>query len=345
MGAPSETLIKWLTRLLSDVTEGGAIGRFELIHKIEGEHAERLDVWRNEAGNARNPEELAQEIQDAAQRDVQSRVSGLPQRYVVYAFRADRDDHESQHAFLIRPGLHLSKQGEDSEPATDKGVVAHAMRHDENIHRLFITAGDALIGRLSTELERERDARSKAEHQNWTMFEKYQGLLDREHERRVAEAKELMKARRVDELMGVVTALLPILATKLMGAGGAPQLAAAPATATPSEVDPKDAAVRHFFSCLSEVEISSILACISSSSQIALAQLHSAFSTESPTPADVMARQLAIRKFLKTLSESEVKNIFASLSESNRALLIALYSQYRDLEEQEQARKPEILRS
>jgi hypothetical protein len=93
------------------------------------------------------------------------------------------------------------------------------------------------------------------------------------------------------------------------------------------------------------MEISSILGCISSSSQIALAQLHSAFSNESPTPADVMARQLAIRKFLKTLSEQEVKSIFASLSESNRKLLIALYSQYRDLEEQEQARKPEILRS
>lgn len=343
MSAPSQTLIKWLTRLLSDVTEGGAIGRFELIHKIEGEHAERLDIWRNESGSGRNPEELAQEIQDAAQRDVQSRVTGIPQRYVVYAFRGDSEDHESQHAFLVRPGLHLSKQGEDSEPATDKGVVAHAMRHDENVHRLFISGGEVLIGRLSAELERERDARSKAEHQNWTMFEKYQGLLDREHERRIAEAKELMKARRADELMGVVTALLPILATKLLGGGAPQQLLAAPTGA--AEVDPKDAAVRHFFSCLSEVEISSILGCVSSSSQIALAQLHNAFSTQSPTPADVMARQLAIRKFLKTLTEAEVKNIFASLSESNRKLLIALYSQYRELEEQEQARKPEILRS
>lgn len=343
MGAPSQTLVKWLTRLLSDVTEGGAIGRFELIHKIEGEHAERIDIWRNESDNARSPEELAQEIQDSAQRDVQSRVTGIPQRYIVYAFRGQSDDHESQHAFLVRPGLHLSKQGEDSEPPTDKGVIAHCLRHDENIHRLFISGGDALIGRLSTELERERDARSKAELQNWTMFEKYQGLLDRDHERRITEAKELMKARRVDELMGVVTALLPILATKLLGGGQLQQLPAA-ADATIA-VDPKDAAVRHFFSCLSETEISSILGCISSSSQVALAQLHGAFSNEAPTPADVMARQLATRKFLKTLSESEVKNIFASLSESNRKLLIALYSQYRDLEEQEQARKPEILRS
>ncbi len=243
----------------------------------------------------------------------------------------------------MRPGLHLSKQGEDSEPPTDKGVIAHALRHDENVHRLFISGGEALIGRLSTELERERDARSKAELQNWTMFEKYQGLLDRDHERRITEAKELMKARRVDELMGVVTALLPILATKLLGGGQLQQLPA-PTDATLA-VDPKDAAVRHFFACLSETEISSILGCISSSSQIALAQLHGAFSNEAPSPADVMARQLAIRKFLKTLSEAEVKNVFASLSDSNRKLLIALYSQYRDLEEQEQARKPEILRS
>jgi hypothetical protein len=343
MSAPSQNLVKWLTRLLSDVTEGGSIGRFELLHKIEGEHAERLDIWRSDSDNARSPEELAQEIQDAAQRDVQSRVTGIPQRYVVYAFRGQSDDHESQQAFLVRPGLHLSKQGEDSEPPTEKGIIAHSMRHDENVHRLFISGGEVLIGRLSTELERERDARSRAEQLNWSMCEKYQALLDREHERRVAEAKELMKARRVDELMGVATALIPILATKLLGGAQLQQLAPSPNAA--AAIDPKDAAVRHFFSCLSEMEISSILGCISSSSQIALAQLHSAFSNESPTPADVMARQLAIRKFLKTLSEQEVKSIFASLSESNRKLLIALYSQYRDLEEQEQARKPEILRS
>jgi hypothetical protein len=346
MAVPSQSLVKWLTRLLSDVTEGGTIGRFELIHKIEGEHAERLEIWRNDDGNGRNPEELAQEIQDAAQRDVHSRMTGIPQRYVVYAFRGQNEDHESQHAFLIRPGIHLSKQGEDSEPPTDKGVIAQSMRHSENVHRLFLSGGDVLIGRLSSELERERDARTKAEQLNWSMFEKYQMLLDREHERRVAEAKELMKARRVDELMGVATALLPILATKLLSGGQqqpAPQQL--PAARDAGAVDPKDAAVRHFFSCLSETEITSILGAISSSSQIALAQIHSSFMNDSPSAADVMARQLAIRKFLKTLSEQEVKAILASLSDSNRKLLIALYSQYRELEEQEQGRKPEILRS
>ena len=344
---PAESLVKWLTRLLSDVTEGGSIGRFELIHKIEGEHAERLDIWRNDSDSPRSPDELAKEVQDAAQRDVQSRVTGLPQRYVVYAFRGQSHDHESQHAFLVRPGVHLSRQGEDSEPPTEKGVIAHSMRHDEAVHRLFISGGEVLIGRLATELERERDARSKAEQLNWTMVEKYQGLLDREHERRVAEAKELMKARRVDELMGVATALLPILATKLLAGGQqaqqTQQLAAGAEQA--AFVDPKDVAVRHFFSGLSETEITSILGCISSTSQIALAQLHSSFASDSTTPADVMARQLAIRKFLKTLSEDEFKNILASLTEQNRKMLIALYSQYRELEEQEQARKPEILRS
>lgn len=346
MSAPAQNLVKWLTRMLADVTEAGAISRFELIHKIEGEHAERLDVWRNDSDNGRDPEELAQEIQDAAQRDVQSRSTGLPQRYVVYAFRAQLDDHESQHAFLVRPGIHLSRQGEDSEPPTEKGVIAHSMRHDEAVHRLFISGVEVLIGRLAAELERERDARSKAEQLNWSMFEKYQMLLDREHERRVVEAKELMKARRVDELMGVATALLPILATKLLG--GAQQQSPQqllPAQDPSAGIDPKDMAVRQFFACLSETEITSILGAISSSSQIALAQIHSAFMNEAPTAADVMARQLAIRKLLKTLSEQEIKSILASLSEPNRKLLIALYSQYRELEEQEQARKPEILRS
>ncbi len=345
MSAPGQNLVKWLTRMLADVTEAGAIGRFELIHKVEGEHAERLGVWRSDSDSPRSPDELTQEIQDTAHHDAQSRVTGLPQRYVVFAFRAQNEEHESQHAFLVRPGSHLSRLGEDSEPPTEKGVIAHSMRHDEAMHRLFITGGEVLIGRLSAELERERDARVKAEQLNWSVFEKYQALQDREHERRIAEAKELMKARRADELMGVATALIPILATKLLGS--AQPRAEQPQLSPPAEAagDPKDLAVRHFFSCLSETEITSILGCISSSSQIALAQIHSSFMSDSQSPADVMARQLAIRKFLKMLSEQEIKSILASLNEQNRKLLIALYAQYRDLEDQEQARKPEILRS
>jgi hypothetical protein len=345
---PSQPLIQWLSRFLSDLTEDGPITRFELLHKIEGEHAERLEQWQADPQNPRDAHEFAQEIVDTADRDVQSRTSGQPQRYVVYAYRGDRELHESQHAFLVRPHFHGAKSGEDSEPPTEKGVIAHYMRHDENVHRLLMNANESLIGRLAQDLERERGARLKAEEFNWSMFERYQALLDKEHERRIQEAKELMKARRMDELMGVVTALLPILATKFIGqappaAANNPQVAA---PAPPAElVDPKDAAVRQFLGNLSEAEISSVLACLSSSNQIALAELHRSFMDPSASPADVMARHLAIRKFLKGLDENEMKNILASLSDANRRLLLALYAQYRAVEEQEQERKPEILRS
>lgn len=344
---PSPALIKWLTRFLADLTEEGPVTRFELVHKIEGEHTERIEVWRNHADNARDPEEFAQELLDVADRDVQTRTTGQPQRYVIYAYRGESTQHESQHAFLVRPALQLTKRGEDSEPPTEKGVIAHFMRQNENVHRLLVSAGDSLIGKLAIEVDRERNARVKAEELNWSMFEKYQTLLDKEHDRRIDEAKELMKARRMDELMGVVTALLPILATRLIGnqQPAASIAALAPLQAPPSLVDPKDAAVRHFFACLSETEISSVLGCLGSANQMALAELHRAFSDGASAPADVMARHLAIRKFLKGLTERELTSIFASLSESNRALLLALYAEYRKLEEDEQARKPEILRS
>lgn len=349
MAAPSPALIKWITRFLSDLTEDGPISRFELLHKVEGEHAERLEAWQSSADSSRDPEEFAQEIQDTAERDLCSRSSGQPQRYIVYVYRANSMQHESQHAFLLRPPLQFSRRGEDSEPPTDKGILAHYMRHDENVHRLLVSSGDALLGKLSSEVERERAARIKAEELNWSMFEKYQSLLDKEQQRRVEEAKELMKARRVDELMGVATALLPILATKLLGGlqqpGGATSSAAPNALPAPSSIDPKDQAVRTFFARLSETEISSILGCLASANQIALAELHRAFQEANPAPADVMARHLAVRKFLKGLSERELSAIFASLADTNRQLLIALYSEYRKLEEEEQSRKPEILRS
>ena len=142
---------------------------------------------------------------------------------------------------------------------------------------------------------------------------------------------------------------LPILATKLLGSvqqGGAAAPSAIPsALPAPPSIDPKDQAVRALFSRLSETELSSILGCLGATSQIALAELHRAFQEANPAPADVMARHLAVRKFLKSLSEQELSAIFASLSDTNRQLLIALYSEYRKLEEEEQSRKPEILRS
>jgi hypothetical protein len=345
--APTPTLIKWLTRFLSELTEDGPITRFELLHKVEGERTERLDVWQNPSDAARAPDELAREIQDTAESDLNARTSGQPQRYIVCAYRGEDPEPAAQHAFLQRSAMQLGKRSEDTEPPTDKGVIAHFLRHDENVHRLVLSSSDSLVGKLANEVDRERTARIKAEELNWSMFEKYQLLLDKEQERRIEEAKELMKARRVDELMGVVTALIPILATRFLG-GAQPGPAlppAVPALASPELVDPKDRAVREFFAGLSETEISSVLGSLSSSNQIALAELHRAFSEEAPSAAAVMARHLAIRKFLKALSEREMSAIFASLSESNRNLLIALYAEYRRLEEEEQSRKPEILRS
>lgn len=347
MAAPTPALIKWLTRFLSELTEDGPIARFELLHKVEGERTERLDVWQNPSDEARAPDELAREIQDTAESDLSARTSGQPQRYIVCAYRGEDTDPAAQHAFLLRPAMQLGKRGEDTEPPTDKGAIAHFLRHDENVHRLLLSSSDSLVGKLASEVDRERTARIKAEELNWSMFEKYQLLLDKEQERRIEEAKELMKARRVDELMGVVTALIPILATRFLGGvpPGPALPSAMPALASPELVDPKDRAVREFFARLSETEISSVLGSLSSSNQIALAELHRAFSEEAPSVAAVMARHLAIRKFLKALSEREMSSIFASLSESNRNLLIALYAEYRKLEEDEQSRKPEILRS
>jgi hypothetical protein len=344
MAAPSQGLVRWLTRHLSDVTEGETVSRFELLHAMEARRAERLDIWRNDADKACDPLELAQEIQDAAQRDAESRTTARAHRYVVHAYRGESDEHEAQHGFLVtaepRP-----RQADEPDPPTEKGVIAHYMRHDENVHKLLMGAGETLIGKLAADVEREREARIKAEQFNWSMFEKYQFLLDKEHERRIEEAKELMKARRVDELMGVVTALIPILATKFLGAPAAGQQHQHDEPRRPELVDPKDAAVRYFFSSLSETEISSVVGCLSSGNQVALGELHRAFQEENPMPADVMARHLAIRKFLKGLTEQEMAGIVASLTEQNRTLLFALYAQYRELEEQEQARKPEILRS
>lgn len=354
MTRSSSTLAKWLTRHLTNVPENEhPISRLELVHVVEGRHADRLQIWRVNSGSRCDPDELAQEVTDAADADVKSRDSGQPQRYVLYAFRGpDAQEPEAQYAFQLKPPMDISRRGGDSEPPTREGIVAHYMRHDENVHRILLGASEALVGKLTDDLERERAARVRAEELNWSMNDRYQKLLDMEHERRLREAKELMKARRIDELMGLATALLPIVVAKLAGAAATQVERAAPAS--PPHLlqhsgvelpNAQDLAIRQFFEGLSEHEIAVVLGSLETSSQIALSELYREFMQGAQHPADAAARQIGIRKFLKSLSEAEITRVLGSLSAANRAQLLALYSQFRAVEDAEQEQKPEILRS
>ena len=67
-------------------------------------------------------------------------------------------------------------------------------------------------------------------------------------------------------------------------------------------------------------------------------------ATERDTPVEVQAENLAVRKFLKLLTQDEITAIFTALSPEKRQMLAQVYSSCARQDAGEQAEKPPILR-
>lgn len=266
MAAETNRLDRWLSRVLGDLTDAGPVIRVELWHSVEGEENERLESWRfDEKGMS--AAELSAMLRDAASGDAETRT-GNPQRYVAFAFRKeDEDEHDSTCAFICRSNQ--KNFGENSDPGTDKGVAGVMLRHTEALHRQLIGNSE----RLSQELERERLSRMRAEEQSFAFFEKYQELLNLESERRVKEAKEMLQARRIDQLMGAGTAILPLLMAKLAGPNG-------PSMLLPSGTTPRDLAMRKLLSNLTTAETEAIFAGLSSDNRLAMLEVYQSYKED-----------------------------------------------------------------
>lgn len=278
-------LLKWLKRQFLDIHVGDEtpqpLCRVDLLHTVDGDGIEKLETMR--VSDDTDPENLAGELYAAAEHDAQTRTSGNVQRYVVLAFRetSERAEHDSSFAFICRVNSSKLLMGGDTEPPTDKGVTAHYMRHDENMHRIMMQTQEALMGRVATELARETTRREKAEERNDKLKEREEELLDRKFEREMMRAQALQSQKFFAELAGLVTTVAPLVMGRL--------LAGKEGAMAPS------------------------------------------------------ARDVSVQKFLKSLSQTEVQGIIASLKTPNQIALMELYNSYAESEKVSEAKKERIL--
>lgn len=265
-----EGLAAWLKRQKADLTEDGPIKRVDLLHTVEGEGWERLEIFR--VRDETDMEDAAQILWQSAQHDIETRTSGVPQRYVVQAYRSeDSREPEASYSFLIRSNTAKMLAGSDTEPPTDKGIISHYMRHDENAHRILITATEGLLGRLASELKDERQKRLDAEATSMQLYKTSQELLDRSSERRVREAKEALHDKFMADLMGVVVAMLPMIASKFLGVGDAKgEFSQLPGAA-------RDLGVRKLLTNLSENEAMNLVKALEPHNQLAFFELYKSY--------------------------------------------------------------------
>src|SRR3990172_103786 len=157
MSHPNNHLLEWVRSTLVDLTEAGSISRLELWHAIDGEGGEVLRPIRMEDREEdEDPDTLTQEIWDIAEHDATTRPLGSNQRYVLQAYReVDSRQPETTHPFLINGRAINQLLGGDTEPPTEKGLVASAIRQSSELHRMMVQLTDSSAVRLARELDYE----------------------------------------------------------------------------------------------------------------------------------------------------------------------------------------------
>lgn len=277
-----QKLVKWIE---TEMITGDTVNRFELYHAVEGEGAERCQIFPVEEGM--NLGELAQQIWDVAEHDAETRTAGMPQRYVVWSYHGEAMEPQSQHPFSIRGRASgpLMMSSQDSEPATDRGERAQQMRQLENQHRMIMLMADSTAGRLVTELQREQARREKAEDRMMETIRREQDLLDRKAEREIELAKQESRAKLLHDFGQTIMSLVPLLGAK-------------------------------FLSGMNPIGGTS----------------------------DGAARDQAIGRILKNLSQEETMGIMNNLTMMNKMAFLELYKSYKEDSEKEEAKKPELFR-
>lgn len=269
-------LLRWINRQRLDIhadpdSDDRTVVRLDLVHTVDGEGFEKLEMLR--VTDDSESAELASVLYNAALHDAETRMNGSHQRYAVLAFRnAEAREHESAYPFAIRTNVSKDLLGSGTEPPTEKGMQAHYMRHDENMHRLMMGTNEALFGRMAQELNRETTRRLAAEEMVLKVREHEQELLDRKMERDLRMAREVHNAKFLAELAGLVTSMAPMVLAKVLAGGDKTIASAAP--------QGRDLAIQKFLKTLDQKKVMGIMQLLEPTQQMTLMEIYKSYAED-----------------------------------------------------------------
>lgn len=257
MAAPDK-LLRWVSNELlpvGDDEDYALPDRVELWHTVEGSPSEHLHS--QPITDDDDAEELTSLLYEKALDDASTRPGGNPERYFVQTVMPEAERHRNRFPFRIsgddkqrHNSFNLGHQfeGLPSEPNNESGALAQVMRHNESLHHNQNIMFQSTTGHLARELEQSRSQVLALQKLHMENLQTREELLDRKHERDMAQRREEARERRHEQfiqlLMGLAPALLPQL---LGGAGGT------------NGADPRLQAVQNFMGSLSEMELAGVM--------------------------------------------------------------------------------------
>lgn len=267
---PQESLQKFIARQLLLVHESGGVTRLELYHAA-GDTSERLQMFPVVTGESTS-EDLATDIFDVAVQDRNARASSQPERYGVAAF-IDGDEQPVGQTIVSLEGTRPIASAitfDDTEPPNIKGVTGQLMRHNEQMMKVMLGLTEVTTGRLMSDLTATRGQLDRMMSQAEEVRALREEALDGKQTRELQGAQAIQKAKRIDQIGGMLVTMAPMVLASFFGGKGKPG----------AQASAMEQAIKALLGNLNEKEISGIFSSLSQPNQMALMQLYKTFKDE-----------------------------------------------------------------
>lgn len=267
---PQESLQKFIARQLLLVHESGGVTRLELYHAA-GDTSERLQMFPVVTGESTS-EDLATDIFDVAVQDRNARASSQPERYGVAAF-IDGDEQPVGQTIVSLEGTRPIASAitfDDTEPPNIKGVTGQLMRHNEQMMKVMLGLTEVTTGRLMSDLTATRGQLDRMMSQAEEVRALREEALDGKQTRELQGAQAIQKAKRIDQIGGMLVTMAPMVLASFFGGKGKPG----------AQASAMEQAIKALLGNLNEKEITGIFSSLSQPNQMALMQLYKTFKDE-----------------------------------------------------------------
>lgn len=246
----------------------GPISSLQIVQVYAGGGTSPLREWQIPEGSEVDLEQITQEALDMSDEDAQA--FGGAQRYAMIAyFGAGRACEQRSPVWIVSVRRENEDQISESEPATNKGMLAQQMRHNEAIMKLALntfvqqsSVQQSMLARLAEQLE-------AAQRDKFESLKLIESMLSEEAERRLAGIRAENREKRLQTGFEHLQLLAPVLINKLAGQ-----------KLLPEKLHPATDALKRVMGTLTPEQIGKVMGALSPDQAIALSEVYEAFREE-----------------------------------------------------------------
>ena len=170
----------------------------------------------NDEGLAGEVDMIVNKVVDAAQRDAND-FQGTIQKYALFAYYADDPNYVPRKIFRVAADDEITRDLAPSEPPTEKGLAAQAMRHLEAVMKMATMSQTYTTEQLLRRNEKLQDKEERSDQQKIDLMLLFQETTNDFHRRRLDERKADMEQSIKEGVFEQLKVAIPIILNRLAG--------------------------------------------------------------------------------------------------------------------------------